>query len=135
MWKSKRAWVALCFHKIRKEKGKGMANPNPKNKFQKGDKRAGRPAGVTNVMSKDIKILLREAAEEVGFIQRVREHIGDSRGTGNGLPSSLRLLLGSSAWYDTTPDPARNVGGHSRVRRETLGVNPTTFGIRRDSRN
>jgi hypothetical protein len=140
-----------------------MANPNPKNKFQKGDKRAGRPAGVTNVMSKEIKILLREAAEEVGFIQRVREHIraardaggrnwcpifysaearrtrsqfiGDSRVTGNGLPSSLRLLLGSSAWYDTTPDPARNVGGHSRVRRETLGVNPTTFGIRRDSRN
>ncbi len=51
-----------------------MANPNPKNKFQKGDKRAGRPAGVTNVMSKDIKILRREAAEEVGFIQRVREH-------------------------------------------------------------
>jgi hypothetical protein len=92
-----------------------MANPNPKNKFQKGDKRAGRPPGTTNVLTKDIKTLIREAAEEVGFIQRVREHIraardaggrnwcpifysaearrtrsqfiGDSRVTGNHLPS------------------------------------------------
>jgi hypothetical protein len=69
-------------------------------------------------MTKDIRRLLREAAEEVGFIQRVCEHIraardaggrnwcpifysaearrtrsqfiGDSRVTGNGLPSSLK---------------------------------------------
>ena len=98
-----------------------MANPNPKNKFQKGHARvagAGRPAGSTNVLTKEIRTLLREAAEEVGFIQRVREHIraardaggrnwcpifysaearrtrsefmGHSRVTGNGLPSSLK---------------------------------------------
>ena len=94
-----------------------MANPNPQNKFQKGNK-LGRKPGQPNLMTKDIRTLLREAAEEVGFIQRVREHIraardaggrnwcpifysaearrmrsqfiGDSRVTGNGLPSSLK---------------------------------------------
>ena len=74
-----------------------MANPNPKNKFQKGDKRAGRPAGVTNVMSKDIKILLREAAEEVGFIQKVRASIYAPRATPAaeiGAPFSIPLRLG-----------------------------------------
>ena len=45
-----------------------MANPNPQNKFQKGNK-LGRKPGQPNLMT-----LLREAAEEVGFIQRVREH-------------------------------------------------------------
>jgi len=121
-------------------------NPNPKNRFKKGHAPVaggGRPPGSTNVLTKDIKTLLREAAEEVGFIQRVREHIraardaggrnwcpifysaearrtrsqfiGDSRVTGNGLPSSLRLLLGSSAWYDTTPDPAQRWGSFTRA--------------------
>jgi hypothetical protein len=60
----------------------GKGNHNPKNKFQKGDKRAGRPSGSTNVLTRDIKTLLREAAEEVGFIQRVREHIRAARDAG-----------------------------------------------------
>ena len=46
-----------------------MANPSPSNKFQKGNK-LGRKPGQPNLMSKDIKTLLREAAEEVGFVQR-----------------------------------------------------------------
>jgi hypothetical protein len=74
--------------------------------------------------------------------QAIEAYLGTVRGFSSRLlygafayPTEARLLVGSSACYDTTPDPARNVGGHSRVRRETLGVNPTTFGIRRDSRN
>ena len=47
-----------------------MANPNPQNKFQKGNK-LGRKPGQPNLVTKDIKTLLREAAEEVGFVQRV----------------------------------------------------------------
>ena len=39
-----------------------MANPNPKNKFQKGERRVGRKPGQRNLMTKDIKTLLREAA-------------------------------------------------------------------------
>ena len=42
-----------------------MANPSPSNKFQKGHK-LGRKPGQPNLMSKDIKTLLREAAEEPG---------------------------------------------------------------------
>ena len=58
-----------------------MANPNPQNKFQKGNK-LGRKPGQPNLMTKDIRTLLREAAEEVGFIQRVREHIRAARDAG-----------------------------------------------------
>ena len=60
-------------------------NPNPKNRFKKGHAPVaggGRPPGSTNVLTKDIKTLLREAAEEVGFIQRVREHIRAARDAG-----------------------------------------------------
>jgi hypothetical protein len=48
-----------------------MANPNPTNKFQKGHKPVGRKPGLPNLMTRDIKTLIREAAEEAGFIQRV----------------------------------------------------------------
>ena len=51
-----------------------MANPNPKNKFQKGHPGlpgAGRPPGATNVLTRDIKTLLREAAANTGFMERV----------------------------------------------------------------
>ena len=51
-----------------------MASPSPSNKFQKGNK-LGRKPGQPNLMTKDIKTLLRE----VGFIQRVREHIRAAR--------------------------------------------------------
>jgi hypothetical protein len=217
-----------------------MSNPNPKNKFQKGDKRAGRPPG-------GVREHIRAARDAGGRnwcpifysaeARRTRsQFIGDSRVTGNGLPSSLKrgrtvvnidvlyvvsiwllpvliavtfheaahgyvarflgddtasrlgrvslnpfrhidpfgtillpglLLLARSpflfgyakpvpinfsmaasrtrprhaSYWDrargTTPRliPRATLGGHSRVRRETLGVNPTTFGIRRDSRN
>ena len=37
------AWVVLCFHKVWKENGKAMANPNPQNKFQKGNKLGRKP--------------------------------------------------------------------------------------------
>ena len=50
------------------------SNPNPENRFQKGHAGvagAGRPRGTTNILTTNIKTLLREAAEEVGFIQRV----------------------------------------------------------------
>jgi hypothetical protein len=50
------------------------SNPNPKNRFRKGDPAppgAGRPPGATNVLSRDIKTIIRKAAEEVGFIRRV----------------------------------------------------------------
>ena len=43
-------------------------NPNPKNRFKKGHVGVagpGRPRGSTNVLTRDIKTLLREAAEEV----------------------------------------------------------------------
>ena len=59
-----------------------MANPNPKNKFQKGDKRAGRPLGVANVVSRDIKTIIRQAAEEVGFIRRVPVLDAEGKPTG-----------------------------------------------------
>ena len=36
-----------------------MANPNPQNKFQKGNK-LGRKPGQPNLMTKDIRTLLRE---------------------------------------------------------------------------
>ena len=50
------------------------SNPNPENRFQKGHAGvagAGRPRGTTNILTTNIKTLLREAAEEVGFVQRV----------------------------------------------------------------
>jgi hypothetical protein len=62
-----------------------MANPNPKNKFQKGHGRvvgAGRPAGATNVLSRDIKTIIRKAAEEVGFIRRVPVFDAEGKPTG-----------------------------------------------------
>jgi hypothetical protein len=59
-----------------------MVNPNPKNKFQKGDKRAGRPLGLANVISRDIKTIIRKAAEEVGFIRRVPELEAEGNPTG-----------------------------------------------------
>ena len=76
-----------------------MANPNPKNKFQKGHARvagAGRPAGSTNVLTKEIRTLLREAAEEVGFIQG-SANIYAPRATQAaeiGAPFSIPLRLG-----------------------------------------
>jgi len=72
-----------------------MANPHPTSKFQKGHK-IGRKPGTTNVLTKDIKTLLREAAEEVGFIQRVREHIRAARDAAAeiGAPFSIPLRLG-----------------------------------------
>jgi hypothetical protein len=48
-----------------------MANPNPQNKFQKGNKQASKKLGQPHFMSRDIRTLIREAAEEVGFIERV----------------------------------------------------------------
>ena len=60
-------------------------NPNPKNRFKKGHVGVagpGRPRGSTNVLTRDIKVLIREAAEEVGLIQRVREHIRAARDAG-----------------------------------------------------
>jgi hypothetical protein len=51
-----------------------MANPNPKNKFQKGHARvagAGRPPGATNILTRDIKTLIREAAANTGFMEKV----------------------------------------------------------------
>jgi hypothetical protein len=55
--------------KIGKEKlERLMANPNPKNRFKKGHVGVagpGRPPGATNVLTRDIKALIREAAEEV----------------------------------------------------------------------
>jgi hypothetical protein len=71
-----------------------MSNPNPKNKFQKGDKRAGRPPG-------GVREHIRAARDAGGRnwcpifysaeARRTRsQFIGDSRVTGNGLPSSLK---------------------------------------------
>ena len=48
-----------------------MPNLNPQNKFQKGDKRAGRKPGQPNLMTRDIKTLLREAAANTGFMEKV----------------------------------------------------------------
>jgi hypothetical protein len=48
-----------------------MTNPNPQNKFQKGNKVAGRKAGQPNLVTRDIKTLIRGAAEAVGFIERI----------------------------------------------------------------
>ena len=52
----------------------GKGNPNPTPKFEKGHKKvdgSGRKAGYPNQLTREIKTLLREAAEETGFIQRV----------------------------------------------------------------
>ena len=49
-------------------------NPNPKNRFKKGHVGVagpGRPPGSTNVLPRDIKSLLREAAANTGFMERV----------------------------------------------------------------
>jgi hypothetical protein len=74
-------------------------NPNPKNRFKKGHVGVagpGRPSGSTNVLTRDIKVLIREAAEEVGLIQRVRKHIRAARDAGgrNWCPFSIPLRLG-----------------------------------------
>ena len=52
----------------------GKGNPNPTPRFQKGDKKpegSGRKAGQINQITRDIKTIIRRAAEEVGFIRRV----------------------------------------------------------------
>jgi hypothetical protein len=49
-------------------------NPNPKNRFKKGHAGVagpGRPPASTNVITRDIKSLLREAAANTGFMERV----------------------------------------------------------------
>ena len=45
-----------------------MANPHPVSKFQKGNKAGGRKMGQPNLVSKDLKTLIREAAAEAGFV-------------------------------------------------------------------
>ena len=76
-----------------------MANPHPVHKFQKGQPRppgAGRKPGQPNVLTKDIKTLLREAAEEVGFIQRVREHIRAARDAAAEIGAPFSVPLSSA---------------------------------------
>lgn len=50
-----------------------MANPNPspQSRFQKGHKLRGRKPGQPNLKWRDIKTIIRMAAEEVGYIRRV----------------------------------------------------------------
>jgi hypothetical protein len=68
--------VSSVSSKIGKENWKAMANPNPnpKNRFKKGHAPlagGGRPRGATNVLTRDIRSLLREAAANTGFMERV----------------------------------------------------------------
>ncbi|HWX30534.1 MAG TPA: hypothetical protein VNZ53_24210 [Steroidobacteraceae bacterium] len=58
-----------------------MANPNPTNKFQKGNK-LGRKPGQPNFVSRDIKTIIRKAAEEVGYIRRVPVFDAEGKPTG-----------------------------------------------------
>jgi hypothetical protein len=61
------------------------SNPNPKNRFKKGHAPmagGGRPAGAINVISRDIKTIIRKAAEEVGFIRRVPVLDAEGKPTG-----------------------------------------------------
>jgi hypothetical protein len=55
-----------------------MANPHPVSKFQKGNKVGGRKSGQPNLVSRDLKTLIREAAAEAGFVERVP--VGDAEG-------------------------------------------------------
>jgi hypothetical protein len=61
-----------------------MANPNPspRSRFQKGNKLSGRKPGQPNLVSRDIKVLIREAAAEVGFMERVPVLDSEDKPTG-----------------------------------------------------
>ena len=59
-----------------------MANPHPVSKFQKGNKVGGRKPGQPNLVSKDLKTLIREAAAEAGFVERVPVCDAEGRPTG-----------------------------------------------------
>ena len=59
-----------------------MANPHPVSKFQKGHKLAGRKPGQPNLVSRDLKTLIREAAAEAGFVERVPVCDAEGRPTG-----------------------------------------------------
>jgi hypothetical protein len=59
-----------------------MANPHPVSKFQKGHKLAGRKPGQPNLVSRDLKTLIREAAAEAGFVERVPVLDAEGRPTG-----------------------------------------------------
>ena len=69
-----------------------MANPHPVSKFQKGHKLSGRKPGQPNLVSRDIKTLIREAAAEVGFVERVRP-------TSQSLPSFLAQALEETIFH------------------------------------
>jgi hypothetical protein len=59
-----------------------MANPNPTNKFQKGNREAAKKLGQPNLVSRDLKTLIREAAAEAGFVERVPVLDAEGRPTG-----------------------------------------------------
>jgi hypothetical protein len=87
-----------------------MANPNPKNKFQKGDKRAGRPPGVANTLTRDIKSLIREAMEETGYIERVA--VLDAEGKPTGQTELKYGKDGEKGYFNWL---ARNHPGHFTI--------------------
>jgi hypothetical protein len=79
-----------------------MANPHPVSKFQKGHNRVGgRKPGQPNFMTRDIKTIIRKAAEEVGFIRRVPVLDAEGKPTGRmetryGEGGELGYILGIS---------------------------------------
>ena len=104
-------------------------NPNPKNRFKKGHVGVagpGRPAGAINVISRDIKTIIRKAAEEVGFIRRVPVLDAEGKPTGRtetrygeeGELGYIKWLLGTcdAVWQ---ADPARR---EPEGRREDRGA-------------
>jgi hypothetical protein len=57
-------------------------NPNPQSRFQKGHRLNGRKPGQPNLVSRDIKSLLREAAANTGFMERVPVLDAEGKPTG-----------------------------------------------------
>jgi hypothetical protein len=116
--------------KIMQRKWKGMANPNPTNKFQKGHARlpgAGRKPGQANYVTRDIRQLIREAAAETGFIEKVP--VLDAAGKPTGQYEYRFGEEGEKGYLKwlATNQPAQFASLYGRlVPREPLDVNQKT---------
>jgi hypothetical protein len=87
-----------------------MANPHPVSKFQKGHKLAGRKPGQPNLVSRDLKTLIREAAAEAGFVERVPVCDAEGRPTGR---TELKFGKDGEAGYlKCSPQITLRCSGH-----------------------
>ena len=114
-------------------------NPNPVTKFKKGHKKvAGRPPGQPNYLTADIRKLIRQAAEETGFITTVP--VLDAEGKPTGQFEEKMIEEGEKGYLSVSLDdggaaPRQRRAADSVAQRQGKPSLPLTYGLRLISHN